>query len=103
MIRFKPALPLLALLLLGSNAWSERSRTDILVKERIPYGTPIRTRMLPQQVIDAVQMEFNAQSPKWKTFWQNFVAEDLESAEESRNEYMIIARSVERNCAFALA
>src|SRR4051812_17932381 len=71
---------------------------DDLIKERIPYGKTIRTRMPPQLVIENVQKVFNANSPKWKTFWQNFVVEE----DPVKNEFIIIGRSVEKKWAFGM-
>lgn len=72
---------------------------DSLIKERKVYGKVLRTRMPPQVMIETIQKEFTAQSPKWRTFWQNFVIED----DEDKDEFVIIARSMERKWAFGLS
>lgn len=72
--------------------------TDTAIKERIPYKKPVRVRIPPQLLIDAIREEFQSKSPLWRTFWQNFVVED----DEIKDEFVIIARSVERNWAFAI-
>lgn len=72
--------------------------SDTMIKERIPYQKPIRVRIPPQLLIDALREEFQAKSPLWRTFWQNFVVED----DEVKDEFVIIARSVERNWAFGI-
>ena len=71
---------------------------DIMIKERKTYGKSIRTRMPPQILIDAVQNDLNKMSPEWSTFWQNFVVED----DQDRDEFVIIARSVEKPWAFGV-
>ncbi|OGR53676.1 MAG: hypothetical protein A3I11_03460 [Elusimicrobia bacterium RIFCSPLOWO2_02_FULL_39_32] len=71
---------------------------DTQIKERKQFGKSIRTRMPPQIIIDTVQKAFHARSPEWKTFWQTFVVED----DENKNEYVIVARSVEKPWAFSL-
>lgn len=72
--------------------------TDVLIKERKPYGKTVRTRMPPQIMIDYVQSEFRASGKKWQTDWQTFVVED----DPSKDEYLIIARSVPKLWAFGL-
>lgn len=75
-----------------------KSATDVLIKERIQYGKSIRTRMPPQIMIDTIQQEFKAMSVLWGTSWQTFVVED----DESKDEFVIIARSTEKRWAFNL-
>ena len=80
---------------IASNSFAA---TDLLIKERKQFGKTIRTKMPPQLMIDTLQKEFQAASPKWQTFWQTFVVED----DPSKDEFVIIARSVEKKWAFSL-
>ncbi len=77
-------------------AWS--ASTDMLIKERRQHGKPIRTRMPPQIFIETIQKQFNANSPEWKTFWQNFTVED----DDVKDEFVIVARSYPKKWAFSL-
>lgn len=70
----------------------------VLIKNRVPYKKPIRMRMPPQVLIDTIQRELQLVAPSWRTFWNNFVVEDdMES-----DEYIIIARAVDKKWTFTL-
>lgn len=75
------------------------SATDVNIKDRKPFSKTIRTRMPPQIVIEQIQAQFNAMSTGWGTSWQNFVIED----DPASDEFVIIARSVEKPWAFSLS
>ncbi len=69
---------------------------DIFIKERVPYKKSVRVRMPPQIMIDTIQKELQSRSPKWRTFWNNFVVEE----DIDNDEFLIIARSEPKKWAF---
>lgn len=84
--------------LTGLTAPFLHADTDVLIKDRKQFSKSIRTRMPPQIIIDAIQKDFQSHSPVWKTFWQTFVVED----DELKDEFVIIARSMEKPWAFGM-
>lgn len=95
---YKPVLFLLFSVFILSFLIPCSFAAESLIKDRISYGKVIRTRMPPQLMIEQIQKRFEEVSPRWMTFWQTFVIED----DPSKDEYVVIARSVEKPWAIAL-
>ncbi|OGR96914.1 MAG: hypothetical protein A2902_00770 [Elusimicrobia bacterium RIFCSPLOWO2_01_FULL_64_13] len=86
-----------AALCLTAPAGPAAASDQAFLKDRVKYGRTIRTRMPPQIILETLQKELGSMSPAWRTFWQNFIIED----DEGKDEFVLIARSVEKNWALA--